>query len=286
MKFSFVADHFQYLACIAPIAVAAAIIGRASIGVPIVLLLGIITWNYSRAFADSETLWRDVIAKNPDSLIAHSNLANEYLKQGKLNEAESEWAAAFRLDPHFTDARIGLGLVAEARGDQFMAEQDYRNAIIDDPANPRAYWYLGLWDRKNNQTDDALVQFREAAKFFPNPAAALEQIGEIDLKSGEPVQAETEFRLALQSDPDLLDAHVNLASVYLSSDPPNLAIARSECQIAIEIDPTSAAAWNDLGIANIEDRQLEMAISDFKKALECDPEFAMARTNLAKLGQH
>src|SRR6266567_7151933 len=76
-RYTFVADHYQYLACIGPIALFSA--GVASLGdvlkqhcsyilgaaLFVVASLGALTWRQAAMYGDIETLWRTTLAKNP-----------------------------------------------------------------------------------------------------------------------------------------------------------------------------------------------------------------------------
>src|SRR3954447_14066258 len=85
-RYTFVADHYQYLACIGPIALASAGIVifsqkfaqyRAvilSAALLVVATLGTLTWRQAAAYADIETLWRSTLAKNPACWMAHTNI--------------------------------------------------------------------------------------------------------------------------------------------------------------------------------------------------------------------
>ena len=87
MRYSFVADHFQYLASIGLIALgvgAGAHLIREwaperarvahALGAILVLVLATLTWRQCHVYADHETLWRDTIKKNPASWMGHTNL--------------------------------------------------------------------------------------------------------------------------------------------------------------------------------------------------------------------
>ena len=70
MRYSFVADHFQYMASIGLIVLGAAGLNRAPRVIPatLVVLLGALTWQQAGIYRDLETLWRDTLAKNPGLL--------------------------------------------------------------------------------------------------------------------------------------------------------------------------------------------------------------------------
>ncbi|MCK4752052.1 MAG: O-GlcNAc transferase, partial [Planctomycetes bacterium] len=78
-RYSFVQDHFQYLASIALIVLTAAVICRIIsrfakwannvamiVLVFILIALGTLTWQQSRIYENVETLWRDTLKKNPN----------------------------------------------------------------------------------------------------------------------------------------------------------------------------------------------------------------------------
>jgi Flp pilus assembly protein TadD len=95
MRYSFVADHFQYLASLGVFALVAAggvrcvrepRIQRAAAGV-VLAVLAVLTWRQCGQYADLETLWRTTIARNPAAWMAHGNLAELLGERGANDEA-------------------------------------------------------------------------------------------------------------------------------------------------------------------------------------------------------
>jgi hypothetical protein len=98
--YTFVADHYQYMASIGPIAIVAGITATAyrrsgknakfiiasATGV-LLITLGVLTWRQCGIYKDSDTLWADTLEKNPDSWMAHGNTGLSLFKQGKFEEA-------------------------------------------------------------------------------------------------------------------------------------------------------------------------------------------------------
>src|SRR6266567_266841 len=81
-RYTFVADHYQYLASIGPIALASAGVatlagtfklGERTLGILICVALGILTWQQSASYRDIETLWLTTIERNPDCWMAEHN---------------------------------------------------------------------------------------------------------------------------------------------------------------------------------------------------------------------
>ena len=87
--FSYVADHFQYLASIAIITLASTGITllldrfaiprqpiiRYAIPIALLLTLGSLTWRQARTYRDAETLYLTTLQRNPDCWLAHNNLS-------------------------------------------------------------------------------------------------------------------------------------------------------------------------------------------------------------------
>src|SRR5262249_15930336 len=81
MRFSFVADPFQYLASIGLLVLFSVIfLGAARLclsqrtrwilGGVLLASLGVLTWRQTLVYRNLETLWRDTLAKNPKSYLA------------------------------------------------------------------------------------------------------------------------------------------------------------------------------------------------------------------------
>ncbi|HWP40555.1 MAG TPA: tetratricopeptide repeat protein, partial [Tepidisphaeraceae bacterium] len=132
MRYSFVADHFQYLSAPAMIAVLTDGLVRLRLSITIPLLcivLGRLTWGQAGIYRDAETIWRDTIAKNPSSWMARYNLgvllsnraAADEAHRPALEEALALFDEVERLRPQHDkvrmargDALVKLGRVGEA----------------------------------------------------------------------------------------------------------------------------------------------------------------------------
>jgi tetratricopeptide (TPR) repeat protein len=154
-RFSFVADHFQYLAGIPLIVLGVWIISAifrplwkpaaistehrlagksATIAVlasAVLLVLGTASWFRATVFADPVSLWQDVLSpgKNPQSWLAGYNLAR--LRQGEATDSFNDAASysqARDQDDSTASAKDALALLDES--DQLV------RAVLDNPATP------------------------------------------------------------------------------------------------------------------------------------------------------
>ena len=125
--FSYVADHFQYLASLGVIVPVASVLvlSSARLGVALqrvlatalLVTLGMLTWNRSAVFEDAETLYRDVIARNPQAWMAYQNLGTELASRNRLSEAIDAYEGALRARPRLpAGAEQSRAGAHEARG--------------------------------------------------------------------------------------------------------------------------------------------------------------------------
>jgi protein O-mannosyl-transferase len=76
----------------------------------LVLILGFLTWEQSHAYRDIETLYRETLARNPASWLAHNNLGLLLaVMPGRLPDAIVQYEATLRIRPDYAEARDNLG---------------------------------------------------------------------------------------------------------------------------------------------------------------------------------
>jgi tetratricopeptide (TPR) repeat protein len=146
-QYSFVADHYQYLACIGPLALAAAGLSRMPCGKPFlqpalcaVLLttMGILTWQQCEMYADAETLWRATLARNPESWLAHNNLGAILRKKGQVNEAIIQYQDAIENMPENESIHFNLAKALYEKGRVAEAIAQFQSALQLDPTDIEA----------------------------------------------------------------------------------------------------------------------------------------------------
>jgi len=181
MRFSFVADHFQYLASVGVIVVCVAFfttflqrlspptrtVGYVAYGI-LLLLLGMRVWQQGYMYKDVETLWRVTIAKNPTAWIAHTNLGAAYAKLNQFEEAKSHFAQAVRWSPKNLPAYNSLIdiLVSQDKFEEAVAV--CRRALWFVPDNALLHCKLGTVLGMQGRRTEALEEIHIAARLDPN----------------------------------------------------------------------------------------------------------------------
>ena len=292
-QYSFVADHYQYVASIGLFALAAAgittALGPFRKGNPflepvlcgaLLGLLGVLTWRQAEVYQNPETLWRDTLAKNPASWMARNNLGVALAGKSRTDEAISQFQEAIRLKPDDAEAHNNLGnsLGEEGRTDEAISQ--YQEAIRLKPNYAEACCSLGNALCRNGQIDEAIGQFQEAIRLKSDYAEAYYSLGTACCRKGQIDEAIGQFQKAIRLKPDYADAHNNLGIVLGMKGQIDEAI--SQFQEAIRVNPDDADACNNLGIALGRKGRIDEAISQFQEAIRLKPDYAEARNNLAR----
>jgi tetratricopeptide (TPR) repeat protein len=289
--YSFVADHFQYLAAPAVLTGAAAAItllaarlpaaGRAAVhagSVALVAFLGVLTWRQCGMYRDLETLWTTTIARNPACWMAYNNLASELLKGGRTEEAIADLGAALRLAPDDAAAHATLGQAWEQERKYREAAAEYERALALEPSNAAAQLDDGILLARMGRAGEAAEHFRRALVTEPDSAGAHTGLGNVLLQEGQLEAAATQYRLALADDPRAVAARTNLGAVLIQQG--KVAAAREEFERAVAADPRFAPAELNLGTLLLQTGHADQAIPRLAAAAALDPRSAAAEGNL------
>ena len=330
-RYSYVADHFQYLASLGIIVPVASVLVRAIERISsrsavtiaccsmLILVLGVLTWRQCRMYRDIETLYRESLARNPGSWLAHYNLGVLFAEMpGRLPDAIAEYQAALRIKPDYAEAHVNLGNslsqipgrqpeaiteyraalrikpdYAEAHNDLGIALSftpgrlpdavaEYQAALQIDPDYAEAHLNLGnILSQTPGRQSEAIAEYQAALRINPNDAEAHFNLGNLLARTpGRLQDAIAEYQAALRTRPEYAKARYNLG-IVLAAIPGRLADAIAEFQAALRINPDYAEAHNELGIVLAEmPGRLQDAIAEYQAALRINPDYAEAHVNL------
>jgi tetratricopeptide (TPR) repeat protein len=294
--FSYVADHFQYLASLALIVPLSSLLisfvtrlGRpADVVLPAVLLaiLATLTWRQTGIYRDTETLYRATLLRNPASWLAHNNLGVALLeKPGHLAEAKIEYQSALALNPDDAEAHNNLGnALARMPGRLPEAIREFEAAIKLQPRLAQAHQNLGnALARNPKRIADSIAQFKIALQLKPDDPQIRNDLGVTMLESpGHVADAITQFQDAVQLNPGDPQFRINLGNA-LSQVPARRPEAVAQFQTILRSQPNNPQAHNSLAIALAQmPGRLPQAIAEFQAALRSDPRFAEAHNNLGR----
>ena len=246
-RYSWVADHFQYLASVGILAPAAWLLAKVRhIAVPVVVLavLGLLTVRQSAMYTDSETLYRETLARNPDSFLAHNNLGLILFARRRMPEAVAEYQAALRIKPDYTEAHFNLGAaLAQMPGRLPDSIAQFEAALHDRPDLAEVHANLAnALSLMPGRMNDAIAEYRAALRIRPDYASAHSNLGAaLAEMPGRLPDAIAEYQAALRINPDMAEVHFNLAQA-LSQMPGRASDAIAEYEAALRLRPDLEAA--------------------------------------------
>ncbi|HVW20392.1 MAG TPA: tetratricopeptide repeat protein [Opitutaceae bacterium] len=282
--FSFVADHFQYLASLGIFALAAAAWARlpagAGLGVAALALagLGALTFRQSGEYRDAETLYRATLERNPGCWLADTNLGIILQERGRPADALPYFAEALRLHPGSAEEHVDLGNALAALGRDGAALLHYQQAVRLDPDYPQARYDYGIALEKDGQEAQAIAEYREAVRLDPGDVKAHGNLARALRQAGQAAAAAAEFREVLRLRPGSPEARIDLANLdRLAGD---LAGAERGYRAALAAEPRSAAAHYDLAALLAATARMPEAAAELETALRLQPDYPEAEDSL------
>lgn len=172
------------------------------------------------------------------------------------------------------------------------------------PSSYRLRYFLGIKYAENGFIDLAIDEFRKGmdldknfeinslnldelnklyknekeshllSKFRHNLASVLSQKGFFN-------HALVQYKLAIESNPNFIEAYNDLGCLYLKLGRLDEAIVALDQ--ALRINPSFAKAYYNLGVVYAEKRKDDKAIFFWKKALDIDPKYDLAKSAIKKI---
>ncbi len=289
--YSFVCDHFQYLASIGPLTLFAAAVVAAlnrlqphtpilqcSLSAILVAALSFLTWRQARIYRDPQTLWLDTLAHNPGSWMAHDNLGTYYSFKKQFTQASVEYLKALEIRPQDYMAWNDLGMDAAQRGKLDDAAQYFTQALQFLPNYALGHYNLGNVLARQEKYGDAIQHFNASLKLDPNFAAAHYSLAGALAHSGDPDGAIKQYKLTLQLDPDFVPAHTSLGRILAVKH--DLTGAIEHYRAALALDPLSVDAMANLANVLVMEKQYDEAIKYYRVALKMNPNSAVLHYDL------
>jgi tetratricopeptide (TPR) repeat protein len=258
--YTLVADHWQYYAIVGVIALAVAAgekcarridkqngsVGELA-GVVLLVLLGLASWNRARVYADDESLWRDNLAKNPQSWLAHTNLGGDLEQAGETEKARGHYEQALQINPDYAPAHYNLGRILWQAGHVQEAVRHWELALRNNPDLAEVHYSLGVALRQEGNSREATIHWEEAVRL----------------------------------DPDYIEARIDLGSALFEQGQIQEAIAQYEQ--ALRINSDYAEVRYNLGLALQQAGRIPEAIAQYRQALRIKPDYPEVREKLAQL---
>lgn len=161
-------------------------------------------------YAETVVQLQDLLAIDPDHVVALRNLGDALCFLGRYPDAERAYRRSVQVDPRRADTHLKLGKVLQWRGDFLGSETTLRRATKLEPRSANALCSLGYTLSAIDRVDDAKACFEKALRLKPNATAALCGLGWLHGVEGRFEEATALSRRALEVDPDCSEAQALL----------------------------------------------------------------------------
>ncbi len=230
-QFSYVADHFQYLASIAIFVAGASCLVKLSakllsnqpwvsttLGICLLSVLALIAHRQSRHYRDNITLYRTTLEQNPACWLASYNLGLELAGIGKTTEAIAWYRETLDIKPHYAEVHANLGIAlsklpgglaegirelekaVQLKPELLVAKNNLANLIADDP----------------DRSEEAISFFKDLLRHDPTHAGIRFNLGRVLIRfPARENEALHQFEKAAQFAPDYWQAHYQIGSILI-----------------------------------------------------------------------
>jgi tetratricopeptide (TPR) repeat protein len=280
--FSYVADHFQYLAAAGLIAALSAGLtllagrlapggrmGTGALATGLVAFLGCLTWAQAGKYRDPESFYGAIIERNPSSWLAHDNLGILLAREGRTNDAASHYREAIRLNPAYPEAFNNYGNLLARSGRIQEAEEVYAGALRARPSFAVAEYDWGYALSEAGRYPDSVGHYRNAIRLNPGYAEAHYALANAMANTGRLAEAVAEYREALELVPGYPEANANLGLALAEEGKWDEAIA--DISEAVRARPGYAEAHAYLGYVLARAGRLPDAVAEDEEAIRLSP---------------
>ena len=224
------------------------------------------TFQRNKVWKTEETLWHDVVLTSPRNGRGWMNYGNTLMAKGDFAGALDYFHRAQQLTPQYPVLFINLAIAEDATKQGAAAEQHFKDALRLAPMSPDSYTYYARYLLSHSRADEARAFLRSALELSPTDLTARELIAQTDGQAiKEPTIQTPESYLALSL--QLYNEERYAESIVAS-------------RRALDLRPSYAEAWNNIGAAYNKLGRYEEAVPACEQALRYKPDFELARNNL------
>lgn len=178
------------------------------------------TYERNKVWQTGVTLWEDAVKKSPGKIRTHYNLAQAYRRGGLIDEAEKEYTYCIailvaRPQTKSITEREAYGRACNNLGNIYIEKGRYELAIsiLEEALRvgiPRAHHNLGIAYALSGRLEEAETEFRLAIQAEPEYSSTHHWLGVVYEKKGMLDEAVLALETALKADPKNSEAHARL----------------------------------------------------------------------------
>ena len=291
MAFTWAMDHFLYLPLIGIVGLVVAAANGSEGRFPrparrifggllglVVMLQAVESRALAVSFQSEMSFWSDIEGRNPKSWIAHNNLGQEMMKQGRTAQAVKQFQEVEQLAPRYCDGYYNLGVALDSLGRSAEARQQYLKVLALNPRDDRACLNLSqlAWQAHDQAGQEQWLTL--ALKLNPNNATAVVDLANLYARTNRLGQALDLYRPAVERNPEVVELHYNFGRTLFAAG--RWSDAVEQLRAAVGLRPQWGEAHENLGLALARSGNMGEAVDELGRAVELSPDSRTARDEL------
>lgn len=236
-------------------------------------------------YEDAITEYKMAIWLDSFNIAAYRHLCRAYEEQGDYNQAIEIYNKLIAMAPNIPDLYSNLANIYYIKGEFDLAISNYQTAIT---LNPNRAWTsviaqtMGFVYQENKSDPDAAISaYQTAYVLTPEDVDIYVNLGSAFYDKEDYANALAVYRQALELQPYNAKIHCNLGFLYWGKGDTDEAIKSYE--LAIKYNDKYDIAYNNLGVIYLDDLgRVNKSIELFRKAVDANPNYALAHFNLAR----
>ncbi len=216
---------------------------------------------------------------------AYIGMARVYALVNNPGMATGYLQKAYEIDPHLSEAYFLEGMIYRADYEETGREESikralssFQTAVEQNPNYYSAYIQMGVINHRL-QNDIALDYFNTAIAIEPKSTEAWYNKGKYFQDKQMFVQAKQCYRTVSEIDPLHSEAYYNQGYMKLVFEK-ELDSAIYFFDYTTQVDSLHIYAYNNLGLAFERSGEIEKAKAAYRKAIDINPDFKLAKKNL------
>ncbi len=184
-------------------------------GMGVILLFCILTWNRTKVWADSVSLWTDVMQKNPSCMSAYINRSFMYIQYKQFDKALKDCDDGLKIDSTQYKLNLNRGTVYRNLAMYDQALREFSSALRINPQSVDTYLDRGiLYTDRFSKYDSGIADFRHYLSYRPNDKNGNFNLGVAYYKNQNYDSSLNYLAKTLELSPDYKEAYYIRAVVY------------------------------------------------------------------------
>jgi tetratricopeptide (TPR) repeat protein len=251
----------------------------------------------NRVWHTEDSLWQDDVEKSPHNGRGQMIYGLTLMGKGAYPQALGYFERALQYTPNYSTLEINLGVVNGAMHRDAEAERHFLRAIALTPDDDQPHAYYGRWLAQTGRLQQAIAQLKMAIALNSARPFAHEQLLAVYSQMGDAGALRAAALATLQAVPDdpVAQAMLTYAPAPQTASWINMSLDQyrqgeyrqsiDTARRALQLDPNSAEAYNNIGASYGAMQQWDVAIQNEREALRLRPDLQIAKNNLALFRQ-